>query len=310
MKRVAIGVLATTLGASAALAQTAKPSPYEGVANPSNTTDDLQTSTTVSAPVTETTVPGGAATTSTTTVTTTTEPANTPPVARYLIPGASPQPAVASVPDTDSRPQLKQPVPIDPDAGIVMFVPIKPGELGPGTVIKMRLDQELSTATTQPGAVFTGRVTQDVMQSGVVAIPANAVVRGRVMYVAEGRRFRGPASIRLRPDEVILPDNSRMSLHAEVTNVHSHGTKTDDEGNIVSTDHAKRTLGEMALVGGGAAVVGGQLGGVPGALIGGVVGAGIVTTHWLLEKHEATLPANSEISIGLTEPMILSPLHN
>jgi hypothetical protein len=190
-----------------------------------------------------------------------------------------------------------------------MFVPIKPGELGPGTVIRMRLDQELSTATTQPGAVFTGRVTKDVMQGGVVAIPANAVVRGRVMSVEAGRRFRGPASIRLRPDEIILPDNSRMSIHAEVVNSESHNTKTDSEGNIVSTDHGKRTLGEMALVGGGAAVVGAQLGGVPGALIGGAVGAGIVTTHWLLQKHEATLPPDSEISLGLTEPMVLTPLH-
>jgi hypothetical protein len=298
MKRFAIGVLATTLAASAAPGQTAKPSPYEGMANPSNTTEDVQTSPVV----TETTVPAGQPTTSTTTT--------EPPVARYVIPGESSQPAVASAPDRYARPQLKERVPVDPDAGIVTFVPVKPGELGSGTVIKMRLDQDLSTVTTQPGAVFTGRVTEDVMQGGVVVIPVNAVVRGRVMYVAEGRRFRGPASIRLRPDEVILPDNSRMSMHAEVTNVDSHGTKTDDEGNIVSTDNAKRTLGEMALAGGGGAAAGGVLGGVPGALIGGVVGAGIVTTHWLLEKHQATLPANSEISIGLTEPMILSPLHN
>lgn len=209
-----------------------------------------------------------------------------------------------------TRPVLKQPALADPDAGIVMFVPIKPGELGVGTVIKMRLDQGLSTATTQPGALFTGRVTQDVMQSGVVAIPANAIVRGRVMSVDAGRRFRGPASIRLRPDEIILPDNSRMSLYAEVVTADSHGTKTDSEGNIVSKDHGKRTLGEVALVGGGAAVVGAQFGGIPGALIGGAVGAGIITTHWLLEKHEATLPPDSEIAIGLTEPMILSPLHN
>jgi hypothetical protein len=294
MKRVAVGVLATTLGASAALAQTAKPSPYEGMANPPNTTEDVTVNTPV---VTETTVPASA-------------PANTPPVVRYVIPGEPSQPAVASAPNTYARPQLKEPVPVDPDAGIVTFVPVKPGELAPGTVIKMRLDQDLSTVSTQPGAVFTGRVTEDVMQGGAVVIPTNAVVRGHVMYVEEGRRFRGPASIRLRPDEVILPDNSRMSMHAEVTNVQSYGAKTDNEGNIVSTDHGKRTLGEVALAGGGGAAAGGVLAGVPGALIGGVVGAGIVTTHWLLEKHQATLPANSEISIGLTEPMILSPLHN
>src|SRR5258707_13483759 len=101
MKRVAVGVLATTLGASAALAQTAKPSPYEGMANPPNTTEDVQTST-------ETTMPAA-------------QSANTPPVARYVIPGEPSQPAVASAPNTYARPQLKEPVAVDPYAGMVTF---------------------------------------------------------------------------------------------------------------------------------------------------------------------------------------------
>ena len=300
-KRVLIGILASALMGAVAYAQTAKPSPYEGVATPSNTPDDVQTSTTV-------TTPAAADSTTTVVTTTTTAPTEPPGVAKYLVPDGSPQPVATAPPY--ARPELKKPAVVDPDAGIVTFVPLKPGELAPGTVIKMRLDQGLSTATTVPGTAFSGRVTQDVMQNGVVAIPANAIVRGRVVDVAAGRRFRGPASIRLRPDEVVLPDNSRMSLHADVVDSDSHGTKTDNEGNIVSTDHGKRTLAEMALVGGGAAAVGAELGGVPGALIGGAVGAGIITTHWLFEKHEATLPPDSEIAIGLTEPMILSPLHN
>ena len=295
MRGFAVGVLAGTLLGGVAIAQSAKPSPYEGVAEPSNTPEDVQISTPAAAPTAATTVQ-------------TQEP-------RYVIPDDAATTKVTTPTytqaqaDSYTKPELRHTPVTDPDADIVTAVPLKPGELAPGTVIKMRLDQALSTATTEPGTAFTGRVTEDVVQDGKVAIPTNAIIRGRVMYVSSGRRFRGPASIRLRPDEVVLPDNSRMTLHADVVDGDAYDTKTDSEGNIESKDHGKRTLGEAALVGGGAAAVGAEIAGVPGALIGGAVGAGIVTTHWLLEKHDATLPPDSEISLGLTEPMILSPLH-
>ncbi len=199
----------------------------------------------------------------------------------------------------------------DADAQVVTAVLSAPNELPEGTILRVMLDQQLSTATTQPGALFSARMMENISKDGRVVIPMGAVVLGRVLSVSEGRRFHGPASIRLRPDEIDLPNGSRFFLHAEVYDMSSRKhTKTDDEGDIVSKDNGKKTLAEGAVTAGGSAATGAMIAGVPGAIVGAAVGAGYVTAHWLFENHQAVLPKNSEVVFGLTEPMSLVPLHD
>lgn len=280
--------LAIVLCALSAVAQTAKPSPYEGVAQPPANdpivaNDDSSANPPAAAPVVK----------STTTA----------------VNNASAQPATANpTPVFASRPA---PTPADPDAEIVLSVPSGPNQLPEGTMLRVLLDQQLSTSTTQPGSQFSARIAQNVTKDGRVVIPMGATVLGRVLSVSEGRRFRGAASIRLRPDEINLPDGTRYFLHAEVYDISNrNSTKTDDEGNVVSKDNGKRTLAEGALISGSGAVAGAMIAGVPGAIVGAAAGAGYVTAHWLLENHQAVLPKNSEVVFGLTEPMSLVPLRD
>ena len=172
------------------------------------------------------------------------------------------------------------------------------------------LNQQLSTATTQPGAIFSARVIQAVMKNNRVVIPVGSIVTGRVTSVSSGRRITGGASIRLRPDEVVLPDGKRYFLHAEVYDLgDSSKTKPDSEGNVVSVDHGKRKVAEAGLFGGGAAAAGFMIAGGPAALIAGGAAAGYVGAHWLLENHQAVLPKDSEVVFGLTQPMSLVSFH-
>ena len=286
MQRNGISLLAVAAAmlAFTAQGQTAKPSPYEGVSQPSaNDTIDANTGDASSAPASA--------------------PAQKPAAAHAAAAqqaSATPTFAVRAV----------QP-PTDADSQVVTQVLSKPNELPEGTVLRVLLDQELSTLGTQPGSMFSGRMLENVTKDGHVVIPMGATVMGRVVSVTPGKRFHGPAAIRLRPDEVDLPDGTRYFMHAEVYDMSARkNAKTDDEGNITTKDHTEKTVVEGAVATGGSAATGAMVGGVPGAIVGAAIGVSLTTAHWLFENRQAILPKNSELDLGLTAPMSLVPMHD
>lgn len=198
----------------------------------------------------------------------------------------------------------------DPDADIVTNK-VSRNELPAGTEIRVRIADSLSTTETTVDSPFSGRIMLDVLHSGSVIIPAGSTLRGRVVQVSQGHHFGSPATLRLRPDVVILPDGTAYHLDAEVVDSEAKGTRTGSEGEIQPSSHVlKNSVLYGAGVGTGA-VVGGVLGGPPGLLAGSVVGAGLVTTHILLQHPDAAIvPAGSEIIFGLNEPLTLVPTRN
>jgi hypothetical protein len=197
----------------------------------------------------------------------------------------------------------------DPDAGIVTRVPSKPGEIPDGTLLKVRLQQELSTLTTQPGTKFTAEVREPMEHEGRVIVPIGSVVEGRVTWVRGGKRIGGPAAIHLEPRTVTLPDGSVYMLRARVidTSEWDH-TKVDDEGTITHSQDGKKTLAAMTLAAGGPMAAGAVIGGLPGAVIGAGVGAGVGTVIWLKQDRQATLPKDLGLVFSLTEPMSVTPV--
>ncbi|HEY0797102.1 MAG TPA: hypothetical protein VGD64_15120 [Acidisarcina sp.] len=198
---------------------------------------------------------------------------------------------------------------LNPDSDIVTFVPTRPGELPAGTNIHVRLSEQLSSTETRAGSAFKGQVAKDVMLSGRVVIPQGSELRGRVESVREGHRFANHATIRLRPDAVILPDGSQYSLHAAVVGAHNRNTKVDGEGGITTKSHLKKDTVEEGLGAGTGAIAGAAMGGPPGALIGTLVGVGVVTTHLIVQHPQPVdMPANSTVVFSLTEPLALTPI--
>lgn len=291
MKLFAAASLAVVITATA-FGQTAKPSPYTGVSHPPNdaiVTNDLGTA-------------NGAATSSTNDQTVT---ASHPVAHMETMPASPADHDYVNHPGLVSRPPAVTNT-NDVDADVVTSVPSGPNQLPEGTTLTVSLDQQLSTATTQPGALFSARVVQPVMKNNRIVIPVGSTVTGRVTSVSSGRRITGGASIRLRPDEVVLPDGKRYFLHAEVYDLGNYRKlKPDSEGNVTSVGHGKRTLAEAGLFGGGAAAAGVMIAGGPIGLVAGGAAAGYVGAHWLLTDHQAILPRNSEVVFGLTQPMSL-----
>jgi hypothetical protein len=227
------------------------------------------------------------------------QPANTAPVSDYQAPAAGgTQQAMGA-----------RPWESDPDGDIVHPLPSRPGELTEGVTIRVRLTERLSSTESEKGEAFHGQVASDVMQDGKVLIPAGSNIEGRVSAVSAGH-FGGHGSLRLQPEAVILPDGTRFKLHAETTGTPGSKTRIGGEGTINPGSRLKKDGIEYGAVVGTGAVAGALIGGPVGAAAGSLIGAGVVTTHLMVDHPQATLEPGSILLFTLTEPMNLMPASN
>jgi hypothetical protein len=212
-------------------------------------------------------------------------------------------------PDSGQQGFVTRPVVADPDGDIVHPRAARPGELLEGSTIRVKLMDRLSSTESEKGEQFHGQVAYDVLQDGRVLIPAGSGIEGRVTEVSSGH-FGGHGSFRLKPEAVILPDGSRYQLHAETTGTPGSKTRIGSEGSINAGSRKKKDAIEYGAVMGTGAITGAVLGGPVGALTGTLVGAGIVTTHIMVNHPQATLEPGSMLLFTLTEPMNLTPITN
>ena len=197
----------------------------------------------------------------------------------------------------------------DPDASIVMSVEEHAGEVREGTLLRARMRQGLSTATTVPGSSFTAELTEPVMKEGRVILPVGALIRGRVTQVHGGRRISGAAMLHLEAKSVSLPDGTHYLIHAQLIDTDQmSNTKVDHEGTLIRKDHPRETLAAVGLATGGAAAAGGVIGGGVGAAVGAGIGAGAGAIVWLKQDRQAVLPQDSMLVFSLTEAMPVMPV--
>jgi hypothetical protein len=194
----------------------------------------------------------------------------------------------------------------DPDGDIVHPIPLPPGTLGEGTLIRVRLLDELSSSLSQPGQSFRSRVASDVLQDGQVVIPAGAEIDGKVAELSTGR-FGGHGSILLQPETVTLENGSKFQLHAVVASTPGSNLRVGSEGVITPGSRVKRNSIEYGAVVGTGMITGAVLGGPPGMLAGAIVGAGVVTTHLLVSHPQAKLESGAVLMLTLTDQVQLVP---
>jgi hypothetical protein len=198
----------------------------------------------------------------------------------------------------------------DLDAMIVTSVPEREGELREGTLLKTRIKENLSTATTERGSRFTAELTEPIERNGRVIIPVGSVLEGRVTEVHGGRRIAGAAAMHLETHDITLPDGTHYVVHAQLIDTGKSEFRVTDEGTLKRKDRAKENLAVVSLATGTGAVTGAMVGGGVGALVGAGIGAGVSTVIWLKEDRQATLPKDVQLVFSLTAPMILTPLSN
>jgi hypothetical protein len=178
-------------------------------------------------------------------------------------------------------------------------VPVAPAQPAPppadaraipgGTMLNVRLNQELSTAMSRVGDSFTVTVMEPLIAAnGQTVVPADAVITGLVTGVGPAGEDRELAAIRLN-----------------FTRINIDGVSHPLTANIVRTQvpgDTRPALDEQAIItaAGVGAVLGAILGGdLRDMLVGAVLGAGAgtVISLGMGGADEAVLPAGTHLTL-------------
>lgn len=157
-----------------------------------------------------------------------------------------------------------------------------------GTSLAVRLDQTLSSKSSNAGDTFTATVVEPVSVDGKVVIPKNSEARGTVTDAAPLGRFKGGARLAIRLNELVVNGRTyNISTNAVARSLKGKG---------------KRTAG---FIGGGAAagaLIGGLTGGGKGAAIGAGVGAGAGTAGAAFTGNkQIVLPVETLLTFRISE---------
>ena len=130
--------------------------------------------------------------------------------------------------------------------------------LAAGTVIPVRLTEEIDTKTAQAGSTFHATTASNVGFGGYTLIPAGTPVMGRIVEAKAAGRLSGAAVLGVELVSVRLPN----------------GTEAPQDASLVTQELSNKAQGRgtntAEKTGGGAA-----FGAVLGALAGGGAGAGV-----------------------------------
>jgi hypothetical protein len=212
---------------------------------------------------------------------------------------ARPAPPVepAVVPPAVTAPLVRDPITPTPAASATVATPPVQETPAPkydeitikeDSVIGIRLDQSISTATARVEDRVTARVTRDVTVDGRTAIPAGTRVEGVVSLVEPPGRFKTPARIGVRFTTLILGNNLRVPIRTEA--MYRNGESP--------AGPASAKIGGGAVAG---AILGGVIGGRKGAIIGGSVGAAGGTGAVLAsDRDHAIFESGSQLTVRLS----------
>lgn len=227
------------------------------------------------------------------------EPTEAPAAAPAAV--ASPDSRVVSLP-ADSPAQLPvetTPVRSDP-VDTVPPAPEPPARtfeqflVSADSVIGIQMDTAVSSERAVVEDRVEARVTRDVKVGGRTAIPAGSRMLGSITLVEKGGKVKERARLGIRFHTLVLADNTSLPVQTETVY---------REGDSPASESAAKVGG--AAVGG--AILGAIFGGTKGAVLGGSAGAaGGAAAVMSGERHAATLPAGSTLTVRLSEPVTVT----
>jgi len=195
------------------------------------------------------------------------------------------------------KPVLKRKAPV---RTVVPRVPIYSVALG--TVMRVRMNQTITSKTAQVGNTFMATVTEPVYSTnGVVVIPVGSTVTGRVNTVTRAANQGKPGGIDASFISVRLPNGRTRAINGSLTDLEGN-TSSDNEGTAGGTKMKNRKLIFIGGGGAGGAVLGAAIGGGKGALIGGILGAGAGFLGDRFTKgKEAEVKSGTEFGVYLNQ---------
>jgi hypothetical protein len=159
-----------------------------------------------------------------------------------------------------------------------------------GTLVAIRLQNTVSSATASPGETFEAVLDEALVVKGETVAPRGAAVTGRVVEAKSSGRLHDSGYLRLTLASITI---NGKSTPVQTSTLFAKGA-----------NHNKRNA---ALIGGGAgagALIGGLAGGGKGALIGGLVGAGAGTGGaYATGQKDVAFGVERRLSFRLTQSL-------
>jgi len=190
------------------------------------------------------------------------------------------------------RPRARRPV--------VRKVVVPTYTVAANTVIRVRLNEQLSSRTARLGDRFSANVTEPVHAgAGVEVIPVGSKVWGRVSSVKQAGR-RSPGTILVAFNSVQLPNGTSYAINGSLSSLQADDVNDDNEGTVAGGSNRKR---DAVFIGGGAAtgaIIGAIAGGGKGAGIGAILGGALGTGARVYEKEkDAEVKSGTEFGVIL-----------
>lgn len=175
-----------------------------------------------------------------------------------------------------------------------------------GQVMRVRMNQTITSETARVGDQFTTTVVVPVYAGGIEVIPAGSEIVGRVVTVNRASRKSKAGTIGVHFISLRLPTGIARAINGDLTDVTENNVTADNEGEVSGRSAMKRNV---VFIGGGAAagaLIGAIAGGGKGAGIGAIVGGGLGAAGAVFSRgNEAVVKAGTEFGVVLNQTLSL-----
>jgi hypothetical protein len=162
-----------------------------------------------------------------------------------------------------------------------------------GTLISVRLQNTVSSASATPGEKFEAVLDEPVVINGQTIAPKGAAVTGRVVAARQAGHLQHPAYLRIA-----------------LASLEVNGKPVPVQSSSIFLAGVNHNNHNLTMIGGGAgagALIGALAGGGKGALIGSAIGAGAGTTAaYATGKKDVGFAAERRLTFRLTQPASIS----